>query len=81
MEIVEARKEWNSIFGNTIPSLSEFLDKRISILCGKPQIDLLKFDDFLRQKYKYDEKREISLSNFIKEKFGDEAVCLVKKLI
>ena len=81
MDIVEARKEWNRIFKDSIPGLSEFLDKRISILFGKPKIDLLKFDDFLRQKYKYDEDREISLSNFIKEKFGYEAVCLVKKLI
>ena len=81
MEIKEIYKEWNSIFKNTIPSLNEFLDKRISVLCGKPQIDLLKFDDFLRQKYKYDEGREISLSNFIREKFGNEAVCFVKKLI
>ena len=81
MEIKEICKEWNSIFRNTIPGLNEFLDKRISALYGKPQIDLLKFDDFLRQKYKYDEDREISLANFIKEKFGNEAVCFVKKLI
>ena len=81
MEIVEARKEWNRIFEDSIPCLNEFLDKRTSILFGKPQIDLLKFDDFLRQKYKYDEDSEISLSNFIKEKFGNEAVCLVKKFI
>lgn len=81
MEIVKARKEWNSIFKDAIPCLNEFLDKRISVLCGKPQIDLLKLDDFLRQKYKYDDDREISLSTFIKKKFGDEAVCIVKKLI
>ena len=81
MEIVEICKEWNRIFKNSIPGLNEFLDKKISILYGKPKIDLLKFDDFLQQKYKYDEDREISLSNFIKEKFGSKAVCFVKKLI
>ena len=81
MEIVEICKEWNRIFKNSIPGLNEFLDKKISILYGKPKINLLKFDDFLRQKYKYDEDREISLSNFIKEKFGSKAVCFVKKLI
>ena len=81
MEIVGFCNEWNRIFEDSIPCLNEFLDKRMSILFGKPQIDLLKFDDFLRQKYKYDEDREISLSNFIKEKCGDEAVCIVKKLI
>ena len=81
MEIVEICKEWNRIFKNSIPGLNEFLDKKISILYGKPKINLLKFDDFLQQKYKYDEDREISLSNFIKEKFGSKAVCFVKKLI
>lgn len=81
MDIVEFSKEWDSIFKNAIPCLNDFLDKRISTLYGKPQIDLLKFDDFLRQKYKYDDDREISLSDFIKEKFGNKAVCLVKKLI
>ena len=81
MDIKEICTEWNSIFKNSIPGLSEFLDKRISILYGKPKINLLKFDDFLQQKYKYDEDREISLSNFIKEKFGSKAVCFVKKLI
>ena len=81
MDIREICTEWDGIFKDSIPGLNEFLDKRISILCGKPQIDLLKFDDFLRQKYKYDEGHEISLSNFIREKFGNEAVCIVKKLI
>lgn len=81
MEIVEICKEWNRIFKNSIPGLNEFLDKKISILYGKPKINLLKFDDFLRQQYKYDEDREISLSNFLKEKFGSKAVCFVKKLI
>ena len=81
MDIKEICTEWNSIFKNSIPGLNEFLDKKISILYGKPKINLLKFDDFLRQKYKYDEDREISLSNFIKEKFGSKAVCFVKKLI
>lgn len=81
MEIVGTCKEWNRTFKGSIPGLNEFLDKRISVLYGKPQIDILKFDDFLRKKYKYDEVREISLSNFIKEKFGNKAVSLVKKLI
>lgn len=81
METVEVCKEWNSIFKNAIPCLNEFLDRKFSILCGKPKIDLLKFDDFLRQKYKYDEGREISLANFIEETFGCEAVCIVEKLL
>ena len=81
MDIREICTEWDGIFKDDIPVLNEFLDKRISTLYGKPKIDLLKFDDFLRQKYKYDDDREISLSNFIKEKFGNEAVCFVKKLI
>ena len=81
MDIVEARKEWKRTFKGSFPCLNDFLDKRISILFGKPKIDLLKFDDFLRQKYKYDEDREISLSNFIKDRFGNEGVSLVKKLI
>ena len=81
MDIKEICTEGNSIFKDAIPGLNKFLDKRISTLYGKPKIDLLKLDDFLRQKYKYDEDREISLSNFIKEKFGNEAVCFVKKLI
>lgn len=81
MEIVKICKKWNSVFGDTIPSLNDFLDKRMSILYGKPKIDLFKFDDFLRVKYKYDDTREISLADFIKEKFGDEAVCFVEKLI
>ena len=49
MEIVEICKEWNRIFKNSIPGLNEFLDKKISILYGKPKINLLKFDDFLQQ--------------------------------
>lgn len=81
MDIVEICKEWNSIFKGTIPCLNEFLDRKISILYGEPKIDLLKFDDFLRQKYKYDENKEISLSDFMREKFGDKAVCIVEKLI
>lgn len=81
MNIAAICEEWNGIFKNAIPCLNEFLDKRISILYGKPKIDLLKFDDFLRQKYKYDEDRDVSLSDFIKEKFGNEAVCFVKKLL
>ena len=80
MNIVEACNKWNSIFKNAIPCLNDFLDGNLSVLCGEPKIDLLKLDNFLRQKYKYDVCKEISLSNFLKEKFGNEAVCIVEKL-
>lgn len=81
MEIVEICNEWNSVFKGTIPGMDKFLDIKFSILCGKPKIDLLKFDDFLRQKYKYDNGRDVSMSNFLKDKFGKDAVCIVEKLL
>lgn len=81
MEIVEVCKEWNSVFKGTIPGMDKFLDIKLSILCGTPKIDLLKFDDFLRQKYKYDNGRDVSMSNFLKDKFGEDAVCIVEKLL
>lgn len=81
MEIVETCKEWNSVFKGTIPGMDKFLDREFSFLCGTPKIDLLKFDDFLRQKYKYDNGRDVSMSNFLQDKFGKDAVSIVEKLL
>ena len=37
-------------------------------LCGG--FDILKLDDAMRKLYRYDQDREISLANFIQEKYG-----------
>lgn len=58
-----------------------FYDGLVSVLCKKIVIDVIKFDDYLTEKYHYSEKKEISMSAFILNQFGVEAWYFFKALM
>lgn len=53
----------------------------MSYYSKRPLIDLIKFDEYLQRNYCQYREREISLKNFIKEKFGEKAAKLVEEMI
>lgn len=60
--------------------LQDYIDYKLSSLLGKVVLDLLKFDSFLIEKYKYEDKK-ISMSDFLaSEEFPQDTADFVKKL-
>lgn len=54
-------------------SFKEYYDGFESVLFKKIVVDVIKFDDYLLEKYRYNEEKEISMSAFILNKFGIDA--------
>ena len=56
--------------------------KKSSLMCWifkKPTISIVEFDDFLKQKYS-EYKDDMSLNDFLKTKFSDEQIEIIKKI-
>lgn len=73
-------KQWEQAFPYLNP-LSYFCDDTLSFLLKKVSFDIVKFDNELRWRFQYDAKREISLKDFVIEKYGEQASDLIEKLI
>ena len=80
-KIQEIEDRWDSVFGIRIPTFSFFMDRFCTGVFRKPKIDIGAFDEYMRRKFHYDTDREISLSDFLEEKFGDEAKQLVRECL
>ena len=56
--------------------------KKSALMCWifkKPMISIFEFDDFLKQKYS-EYKDDMSLNDFLKTKFSDEQIEIIKKM-
>ena len=56
--------------------------KKSALMCWifkKPTISIVEFDDFLKQKYS-EYKDDMSLNDFLKTKFSDEQIEIIKKI-
>lgn len=73
-------KKWENEFPN-FPPMWSFLDFIISYYSKRPLIDLIKFDEYLQRNYCQYREREISLKNFLIEKFGEKAAKLIEEMI
>ena len=63
-------------------NLCKFIDKLLLIMTnGDWALDVIKFDDFLITKYKYDIEKHGSTFDFIENKWGKESVDIIKQLI
>lgn len=59
--------------------LNKFIE--LLVLYGIWDFDISKFDDYMVKKYNYKIKKDGSLKQFLKKKFGQETVNLIQKLI
>lgn len=73
-------KKWENEFPN-LPPIWSFLDFIMSFYAKRPLIDLIKFDEYIQRHYCQYGEREISLKNFLKEKFGEKAAKLIEEMI
>lgn len=62
-------------------SFQKFYDGILSIVCKHLMIDILKFDDWLHSQFGNYEDEGKSMRDIIHEKYGDNAVELIKNLI
>ena len=81
-QYAEVEREFQKHF-NT--SFRPFYDGLMTICCKELCIDILKFDDYLIQKYNYEEPQPNgdcqSMDQFITKEFGDNAVWFINNLI
>ena len=56
-------------------------DNFITGLTGRPHLDIFKFDDWLHEQKGYTEEEHGSINDFVKLKYGVDAVNLIRKLI
>lgn len=59
----------------------EFYDGIVSVASKHLCIDIIKFDDWLHEKYGYYEDSGQSMSEFIREKYGEKGVKLIEELM
>lgn len=77
-DITQVAEEFEKIFG---VKFKNYYDGIESILFKKIVVDVIKFDDYLLEKYRYNEEKEISMSEFILNKFGADAWHFFKALL
>lgn len=70
--------EFYKVFGI---GFKPFYDGLISIASKKLCIDILKFDDWLHEKYGDYENEGKSMDDIVREKYGEKGVKLIEELI
>ena len=62
-------------------SINSYYDSMMSMVTGKITIDIIRFDDYLHEQFGQYEDDKKSMSDIIKEKYGEEAEAFIKQLI
>lgn len=70
---------WSDAFPKLQP-LPNYCNLILSTKLKKPVFDIVKFDKEMQWRFQYDH-RDISLSDFVKEHYGEKAHQLIKDLI
>ncbi len=58
-----------------------FMDNMVSYALGKYSFDIIKFDAWLHTAHDYEEKKHGSTADFVKMKFGEEALDFIMELL
>jgi len=69
-DLVSVNDKFRHYFG---VEYKRFDDRKMGFIANRIMIDLFKFEDYLREKYNYDEDQHVSLNDFITTKFSEEA--------
>ena len=77
-EVQKLNDKFYSIFG---VGFQKFYDGLMSVLFKRLCIDILKFDDWLHEKYGDYEENGQSMKEIIYEKYGEKGVKLIEDLI
>ena len=59
----------------------KFMDRMLTVLTKKYQLDIIKFDDWLAEFHGYDCETHGSMADFITLKFGEEACAFIRSLL
>ncbi len=62
-------------------SLNMFLERELMLLLGKPIINIVKFDDWLHEKFGNYEKQELSMKDIITKHYDKFAASQIEELI
>jgi hypothetical protein len=70
-------KWFKDTFGYALSNYIDPLMVRINV-CS---FDVMKFDDFLHEEFKYDEEKDGSMKDFLTKKWGKNAAIIIEELI
>jgi hypothetical protein len=79
ISLPEAHQKFRKYFPGQ--SFSSFIDGLHTVLAGKPKIDIIKFDDFLHDRYGQYESDGLSTEALLKVKHGPAAALFIKGLL
>lgn len=77
-EINQVERKFERFFGIRF---TPYFDSLMSVVFKRIIIDVVKFDNYLLNKYHYDQNKDISMAAFIINKFGVDAWYFVKSLL
>jgi len=69
-------KEFQTYFSTN----DKFRDNLITLASGKYSLDVIEFDEWLKEEHGYNESRDGSMADFIKSTFGQKAAEFVVSL-
>lgn len=72
--------KFNKYFGMHGQQFKAFMDPMITMLSHKFELDVIKFDDWLHQRG-YKEKKHGSAHDYVKAKYGKDAVEFIESLL
>ena len=75
-------RKWNDLFLKHFGVGDRFfMDVPMSLVCGRYEFDVLKFDDWCHTEHGYKEKKHGSCSDFIKFKWGKDVALYIEQLL
>lgn len=77
-QLVKTDEKFREFFG---VSFKRFWDAKLSVISGKISIDIMRFDEYLTKKYEDEYTDDMSMQEFITQKFGNAASKFVFKLV
>lgn len=79
-QIEDAGRKFNRYFGMSGRQFRAFMDPTLTMITGKFEIDIIKFDDWLHQQG-YEEEDHGSARDYIESEYGKEALEFIEVLL
>jgi hypothetical protein len=73
-----AREDFRRRFAGL--TFGDFYDGYVTLFTGMVHIDIVKLDEYFHRKFGDYEDRGLSLDDFVREKYGEEALALLNEL-
>lgn len=74
-------KDYNKEFEHYFNIIDKFRDHLVTYFTGKYSFDILRFEKWLQEVHGYNPESNISMKDFVREKFGQDAVDFIYSIL